>query len=95
MEKFNELRCPPVTSEIQTYPMSFTGMRMLESFSSFCLYDDVVNAAVSPVVKVKVGFLNKARPAGLISIAERSCPTAPIAFPMAMLFAVPWYLVEE
>ena len=69
--------------------MLFTDNFALESLAISPFNADFVNVVLIDGVKVKSGFLNKPTPAGLMLIEEKSCPTAPMALPIATLFAVP------
>ena len=69
--------------------MLFTDSLAFESLTLLPFNSDVVYVVFIVGVKVNVGFLNNPKPAGLMLIEEKSCPTAPMALPIAMLFAVP------
>ena len=62
----------------------------LESVAQMPFSLDSVYVVFIDELNVNVGFLNKPKPAGLMLMEEKSCPTAPMALPIAMLFAVPW-----
>lgn len=62
---------------------------VLLSCSTLPKWFDIVKEVDNDGVNVNVDFLNSPNPAGLMLMAEKSCPTAPMALPIAALFAVP------
>ena len=74
---------------IPTKPKLFADNLAFESVVKLLFSSDFVNVVFIEGVNVNVGFLNRPNPAGFIANDEKSCPTAPMALPIAMLFAVP------